>query len=238
MCIGIPMQIVEPGPHFSVCHGSGETRTIDMALVGEQPAGTWVLVFLDAAREVITAGDAAQDRRRAQSAVTCFARRDIGRSPLRRPGRPGAGAARSFEAAAHSAGVRHDFTPDRALTAKHGFACVNERNLDDFLHAHEETVLFFAGDSERLAETDDVAVILPETPETVRRPPHTRACREARRTGAATSFPVQCFPGARVLERRRLSRRDLPRARLAGLSDRNRQHPDARALGASALSVP
>ncbi len=60
MCIGIPMQIVEPGPHFSVCHGSGETRTIDMALVGEQPAGTWVLVFLDAAREVITAGDAAK----------------------------------------------------------------------------------------------------------------------------------------------------------------------------------
>ncbi len=52
--------------------------------------------------------------------------------------------------------------PIEALTAKHGFACVNERNLDDFLHAHEETVLFFAGDSERLAETDDVAVILPE----------------------------------------------------------------------------
>ncbi len=49
-----------------------------------------------------------------------------------------------------------------ALTVKHGFASVNERNLDDFLHAHPESVLFLPGDSERLVESDDVAVILPE----------------------------------------------------------------------------
>lgn len=49
-----------------------------------------------------------------------------------------------------------------ALTAKHGFAAVNEENVDAFLAAHVETALFFPGDFERLAESADVAVILPE----------------------------------------------------------------------------
>jgi hydrogenase-1 operon protein HyaE len=49
-----------------------------------------------------------------------------------------------------------------ALASRHGFASVNELNLDDFLKAHERSVLFFAGDSERLVESADVAVILPE----------------------------------------------------------------------------
>ncbi len=60
MCIGIPMQIVEPRQRYALCRGNGESREIDMALVGEQPEGAWVLVFLDAAREVISAGDAAK----------------------------------------------------------------------------------------------------------------------------------------------------------------------------------
>ncbi len=42
------MQVVEPGPHISLCSGDGKTRSIDMSLVGEQPVGTWLLVFLDA----------------------------------------------------------------------------------------------------------------------------------------------------------------------------------------------
>jgi hydrogenase-1 operon protein HyaE len=49
-----------------------------------------------------------------------------------------------------------------ALTERHGFTAVNERSLDDFLKANAESVLFFAGDSERLVESDDVAVILPQ----------------------------------------------------------------------------
>ncbi len=49
-----------------------------------------------------------------------------------------------------------------ALTAKHGFAAVNEETVDAFLAAHAEAVLFFPGDFERLAESTDVAVILPE----------------------------------------------------------------------------
>ncbi len=60
MCIGLPMQIIESGPHRALCRFDGKGREIDMALVGKQPAGTWVLVFLDAAREVINAQDAAR----------------------------------------------------------------------------------------------------------------------------------------------------------------------------------
>jgi hydrogenase-1 operon protein HyaE len=49
-----------------------------------------------------------------------------------------------------------------ALTSRHGFTAVNEQSLDAFLAAHAETVLFFPGDFERLVESTDVAVILPE----------------------------------------------------------------------------
>lgn len=54
MCLGIPMQVLECGEHFARCQGpNGETR-VDLALVGQQPPGTWLLTFLDAAREVIS----------------------------------------------------------------------------------------------------------------------------------------------------------------------------------------
>lgn len=59
MCIGIPMQVIACQPGRAVCRGLGEQREIDMALVGEQAPGTWVLVFLDAAREVVSAEQAA-----------------------------------------------------------------------------------------------------------------------------------------------------------------------------------
>jgi hydrogenase expression/formation protein HypC len=58
MCVGLPMQILEPRGRRALASFGGEMRDIDMALVGPQPAGAWVLVFLDAAREVITAGQA------------------------------------------------------------------------------------------------------------------------------------------------------------------------------------
>lgn len=63
MCIGLPMRVIECLPGRALCEGAGanggERRLIDMTLVGEQAAGTWVLVFLDAAREVVSADDAA-----------------------------------------------------------------------------------------------------------------------------------------------------------------------------------
>jgi len=49
-----------------------------------------------------------------------------------------------------------------ALVQRHGFAVVDEVSLDSFLEANEHSVLFFPGDAERLVESNDVAVILPE----------------------------------------------------------------------------
>jgi hydrogenase-1 operon protein HyaE len=49
-----------------------------------------------------------------------------------------------------------------ALVSRHGFAVVDEDSLDAFLAANAHSVLFFPGDAERLVESNDVAVILPE----------------------------------------------------------------------------
>ncbi len=53
MCVGIPMQVVETGPFQSRCRGRAGETWIDMRLIGNQPEGTWVLTFLDAARETL-----------------------------------------------------------------------------------------------------------------------------------------------------------------------------------------
>ncbi|NTV68825.1 MAG: HypC/HybG/HupF family hydrogenase formation chaperone [Azonexaceae bacterium] len=59
MCLGIPVQVIECGEHFARCTGrNGEVR-VDLSLVGQQLPGTWLLTFLDAAREVIDAERAA-----------------------------------------------------------------------------------------------------------------------------------------------------------------------------------
>ncbi len=58
MCIGLPWRVVECRPGHAICEGRGERRKVDMTLVGDQPPGTWVLVFLNAAREVVTADQA------------------------------------------------------------------------------------------------------------------------------------------------------------------------------------
>jgi len=60
MCIGIPMQVIEARGESAVCVYRGQQTLVDMMLVGEQAPGTWLLVFLDAAREVIGAEKAGQ----------------------------------------------------------------------------------------------------------------------------------------------------------------------------------
>ncbi|MCU7846196.1 MAG: HypC/HybG/HupF family hydrogenase formation chaperone [Candidatus Thiodiazotropha sp. (ex Monitilora ramsayi)] len=60
MCIGLPMQVVAKEPGFALCEGMGEKRRVDTLLVGEQPVGRWLLVFLDSAREVLTEEQAVQ----------------------------------------------------------------------------------------------------------------------------------------------------------------------------------
>jgi hydrogenase expression/formation protein HypC len=53
MCIGVPMQVIECGPIWAWCDDGSERVRIDMRLVGQQPAGTWVLAFLGTARETM-----------------------------------------------------------------------------------------------------------------------------------------------------------------------------------------
>tara|TARA_Y100000815_G_scaffold232876_1_gene223779 strand:- start:27597 stop:27893 length:297 start_codon:yes stop_codon:yes gene_type:complete len=48
------MQVVEPGAIRALCRARDGDHEIDMSLVGEIPEGTWVMVFLGAAREVIS----------------------------------------------------------------------------------------------------------------------------------------------------------------------------------------
>ena len=60
MCIGIPMQVIEAGEGSALCEGMGERKRISTLLVGDQPEGTWLLTFLDAAHEVLDPQDAAR----------------------------------------------------------------------------------------------------------------------------------------------------------------------------------
>jgi hydrogenase expression/formation protein HypC len=52
------MQVVSVEPGYALCQGMGESRRVDTLLVGEQPVGSWLLVFLDSAREVLSELDA------------------------------------------------------------------------------------------------------------------------------------------------------------------------------------
>ncbi len=60
MCITIPMQIVRAEPGVAWCQGRGEERRVDMTLIGDQPVGQWVLVFIDTARDLIDEQSALQ----------------------------------------------------------------------------------------------------------------------------------------------------------------------------------
>jgi len=58
MCIGIPMQVLANEGDYALCEGQGERRRVDTLLLGPQPVGAWLLVFLDSAREVLDAEQA------------------------------------------------------------------------------------------------------------------------------------------------------------------------------------
>lgn len=68
MCLGIPMQVEACTETEAYCRNGDEGLWVDMSLVGEQPVGSWVLVFLGAAREVLDE-DRALQMRAALSAV-------------------------------------------------------------------------------------------------------------------------------------------------------------------------
>ena len=58
MCIGVPVQVLEPGDLMQTCRGLNGDEQVNMMLIGEQPVGTWVLNFLGSAREVLSEEDA------------------------------------------------------------------------------------------------------------------------------------------------------------------------------------
>ncbi|MCB1438590.1 MAG: HypC/HybG/HupF family hydrogenase formation chaperone [Nitratireductor sp.] len=62
MCIGIPMQVVETGFGQAVCRNGDAMETIDTVLVQPVVPGDWLMVFLGAAREKISAEYAQQCR--------------------------------------------------------------------------------------------------------------------------------------------------------------------------------
>lgn len=66
MCLGIPAQVIECGEHFARCQTANGEMRVDLSLVGQQAPGTWLLTFLDAAREVIPA-------ERAQAVISALA---------------------------------------------------------------------------------------------------------------------------------------------------------------------
>lgn len=54
MCIGIPMQVVESDGWRSRCMARDGLHEIDTSLIGALQPGQWIMVFLGAAREVIS----------------------------------------------------------------------------------------------------------------------------------------------------------------------------------------
>ena len=58
MCIGLPMKILQTGLGTAVCEGMGITKEVNTLFIGEQQPGTWVLVFLDSAREILSSEEA------------------------------------------------------------------------------------------------------------------------------------------------------------------------------------
>ncbi len=53
MCIGIPMRVVAPDGLFAQCEGRNGERRIDMALIGPQPVGAWVVTSMGIAQAAI-----------------------------------------------------------------------------------------------------------------------------------------------------------------------------------------
>jgi hydrogenase expression/formation protein HypC len=58
MCIGVPMRIVSATAHAALGEGRGQRQELDLMLLGEVPAGAWVLAFRGAALRVLTPEEA------------------------------------------------------------------------------------------------------------------------------------------------------------------------------------
>lgn len=59
MCVGVPMRVLSSGPGVALCEGRGRRERINCLLVGELPAGSWVLAFQGSALRVLDEAEAA-----------------------------------------------------------------------------------------------------------------------------------------------------------------------------------
>ena len=62
MCVGIPMRIVASHGTAATALDGHAAHAIDLSLTGPQLPGTWVLICLGAAREVLSEGEAEKIR--------------------------------------------------------------------------------------------------------------------------------------------------------------------------------
>jgi hydrogenase expression/formation protein HypC len=60
MCIGVPLQVLAVEAGAALCAARGRRERIDMALVGEQPPGAWILAYQGSAVRTMTPEEAAQ----------------------------------------------------------------------------------------------------------------------------------------------------------------------------------
>ena len=60
MCLAIPMRVLHADGLWAHCEGRGVRRRVSLMLVGEQAAGSWLLVLGDSARECVAPAEAAR----------------------------------------------------------------------------------------------------------------------------------------------------------------------------------
>ncbi|HVO06196.1 MAG TPA: HypC/HybG/HupF family hydrogenase formation chaperone [Burkholderiaceae bacterium] len=78
MCIGVPLRVLDGDDCFAWCaDDDGARERIDMVLVGAQPAGSWVLAFHGAARQVLSETEAARMRAARAALAAALAGDDI-----------------------------------------------------------------------------------------------------------------------------------------------------------------
>lgn len=79
MCLGVPMQILSADGFAARCAAAaGREETVDLSLTGPLEPGTWVLVFLGAAREVLDPDAAALITRALQGLAAVMAGGEAG----------------------------------------------------------------------------------------------------------------------------------------------------------------
>lgn len=60
MCIGTPMQIIALEQGSAVCAGRGQQQRVDLALIGDNAIGAWVLVHRGVALRQLSPEEASQ----------------------------------------------------------------------------------------------------------------------------------------------------------------------------------